>query len=103
MDVQVGVAELPDLGVGVHIPVVRVVLSERNLRALLLSIDEENNDVSRIVPEQGVLLIIAAEPNEVHYKEREAGLMSEDLELKMAAEELSDDQTLVIPPDMKLQ
>jgi len=99
MNVQLGVA----VALEGEVPVIRTVLSERNLRALLLSIEEENNDITRFIPEQGVLLIIASEKNEEHYKDREAGLMNEDLELKMASEELGNDETLFIPPDMKLQ
>jgi hypothetical protein len=103
LDAQVGKVIAQDGDEVFALPVVRVVLSERNLRTLLLTIQDEHNDVTRLVPEAGILLSIASEPNDVHYKDREAGLMSEDVELKLAAEELGDEDTLFIPPNMEMQ
>ena len=78
MELRVGIA-LAEEG---RFPVVEVILSERNLRSLLLDIENEENSVTRLTPSG--LLIIRGETNEVHYAEREAGKMGEGQELVLA-------------------
>ena len=82
----------------VDLPVIELVLSERNLKTLLYSIDDENNTVSRMT-ESGMLLQIRSEPNDVHYKDRPAGLMDPDVETKLLKDEFGADETLFVPPD----
>lgn len=78
-------------------PTVILTFSERNLRTLLLSLDDPNGQIVRMT-EDNILLVIQAESNDVHYKDRPAGLMQEDIELKLAAEELGlEDEPLFVP------
>jgi predicted NUDIX family phosphoesterase len=100
MNINTGVVFVSDnAGDEVGIPAIELVLSERNLRTLLATINEENNSVSRLT-ETGIMMMIRAEPNDVHYKDRPAGLMTEDVELKLAAEELASNETLYVPNDL---
>jgi len=82
----------------VAVPVVELVLSERNLRTLLMNIADEDNSVVRYT-EEGVLFVIRGETNEIHYKDRSAGLMDDETETKLLADELDSDVPLVIPED----
>lgn len=100
MNIKVGSITIPDqVGDEHEIPAIELVLSERNLRAMLATIEEENNAISRWT-ETGIMMMIRSEPDSIHYAERPAGLMSEDLELKLAAEELANDEVLYVPEDL---
>lgn len=100
MNIKVGTISVFDaVGDEVEIPAVELTLSERNLRTLLATVTEENNAVTRFT-EAGVMFIIKSEPNETHYAERPAGLMAEEVELKLAAEELGGDDVLYVPTDL---
>jgi hypothetical protein len=99
MDIRMGA-----VGIGLEdgsiaeVPAIQLVLSERNLRTLLLTLDDENGAVTRLT-DAGVVLMVASESNEVHYKERTAGLMDAAVEEKLINEELeaSKDDTLYVP------
>lgn len=100
MNIKVGSITIPDqVGDEHEIPAIELVLSERNLRAMLATIGEENNAISRWT-ETGIMMLIRSESDEIHYAERPAGLMSEDLELQLAAEELANDEVLYVPEDL---
>lgn len=98
MDVQAGIVLIQTEEGTVELPAIELILSERNLKTLLLSIDDEDNSVSRFT-ESGFLLVIRAEKNEVHYADRAAGLMDASVEEKLIAEELGDGETLYLPPE----
>lgn len=99
MDIKQGIliGETED-GETATLPVVELVLSERNLRSLLLNLDNEENAVTRYT-EVGVLFVIRGETNEVHYKDRAAGLMDDETEAKLLQDEFDTDEPLVVPPN----
>jgi hypothetical protein len=96
MDVRLGAVAVATPDGLAELPAIQLVLSERNLRTLLLALDDENGAVTRLT-EQGVVLMISAESNEVHYKDRTAGLMSAEIEEELIKEELGNDDTLYVP------
>lgn len=63
---------------------VEVTLSRRNLRALIAKLDD--SDSKRTIArdeDNGVHLIVRAEPDDVHYVERPAGIMAPWTEAQM--------------------
>jgi hypothetical protein len=63
-------------------PYVHVTLSKRNLLALLEKVDDPTSvkQISRLVPEAGIMLHVEAEPDDVHYGGRPAGGMRDSTE-----------------------
>jgi len=99
MDVRLGAIPVPtEDGGEALVPAVELILSERNLRSLLLSLNDDENAITRFT-ESGFLLILRGETNDVHYADRPAGMMDEKLENELLREELGADETLFIPPN----